>query len=80
MVVVGETACVPVSGTPPMLLMLTEVAFWTAQASVELWPAPMDAGFAVKLEITGRPLPGPPPTVTVAVAVIDWAPRVAVKV
>ena len=52
-VTVGETLFVPLAATVPIELMLTEVAFCTLHCKVELCPALMVEGVAVKLEITG---------------------------
>src|SRR5690242_10273071 len=75
-VVAGETFCDPLACTVPSELMLTEVAFWTLHWSVELCPALIVAGVAVKLAITGAP----EPTVTTMLHVVDAPPPVAVTV
>ena len=81
MVAVGETLRVPLAATVPIELMLTASAFCTLHCKVELCPAAMLAGFAVKLEITGSaaptvtvmlqsaPIPPPPVADTVYVVV-----------
>ena len=46
-VAVGETLRVPLTGTVPSELMLTESAFCTLHCKVELCPAVMLAGVAV---------------------------------
>ncbi len=77
-VVAGETATVPFGTTVPTCEMLTAVAFCVVQERFEIWPAAIDAGFAVKVAITGSP-PPVPFTVTVACAVVLIPLLVAVR-
>ena len=60
MVAAGVTLFVPLAETVPIELMLTDVEFCTLHCKVELCPALMVDGVAVKLAITGSA-----PTVTV---------------
>lgn len=49
----GLTACEPLTGTVPIPEMVTLVAFWVDQESVEDCPLVIDAGFAVKNRMIG---------------------------
>ncbi len=86
-VAAGETLLLPVAATVPTPpLMDTEVAPLTVQLSVELPPALILAGLAVKELMTGFEGAGccggggAAPTVTVAVLVTGPAALVAVRV
>ena len=76
-VAAGETPCVPCGCTAPSVLMDTEVAPVTVQASVELWPCVMEAGVAVNCAMTGK---GRGITVTPMVHVSVAPPPEAVSV
>jgi len=66
-VTTGETLREPLAVTVPSELMLTVSALVTLHCKVELCPAVMLAGVAVKLEITGSAAP----TETVTLQVVD---------
>src|SRR5580658_8999713 len=78
-VAAGDTICEPLRFTIPRPgEMLTVAAFCTVQASVDVWPLLMVAGFAVKVMICGT-APGVTVTATLQEVVAPPAP-VAVTV